>query len=414
METSYNLVLRDLLFALALTCLLLAGCESEKEKMERKIKAQILGEWEVYHWISPEYWNSGKYSPDDMRVWPFAGDNEGFRLSNDQLDYYEGFIRETIIDGASIYENIGTVTEYDLRHDSIFVLNPVTQEWEFWWKFIRCRNDTLTLWSRENKFAHCTAINTDPGDAPEFDVIYLSTVFSHSNWLSQDICLDANGNVKYRGWEDVNPIGVFSGKIDAARARYIIDKFRSAFVTNLSNIYLPSDLYQDAASVTMVKEGKIIKTVFDGGKTGSKELSWAYAALEGLYTQITLTPIPEAERLFWYQPRQIRFIRDTVVFDLKQSESFFLWHELSDAPAVSCEPVEVYHFEIFDDWLEYQPETLRENVLPYLLTSVISDGQVFSLRYKNGEVKNLDIGYDFFKRHFPKRTFKKPFTPRYH
>ena len=195
---------------------LILGCETEKKKP----KINLIGEWSKIEKIE-----SDDFPPMFYR--PF-----GIGFTKDKIELFNGFKR---YDQDSITEKTqlnykGTFTDYKVKNDSIFILNPFNENWEFKWKIKEQLTDTLILAKNDTTLIKLQRIKERKDNS--FDQIIFSSSGCYGFCPIIDISLNNKNKIYFQGEGHVKPLGFYESIIDSIKTDYIFSKFVQATYPN--------------------------------------------------------------------------------------------------------------------------------------------------------------------------------------
>src|SRR5690606_25111257 len=131
---------RTIILLTILTTFLL-GCNStvDQQKADKQLRDNLSGDWEI---IIEEENSTNDFPPPPLFYFP-----QGMTVSNDSIEFYLGFYKEDrdSITGKRTRLYMGNVVLYKTDKDSIIIKSPLTDKWEFKWRFVSRKNDTLKL-----------------------------------------------------------------------------------------------------------------------------------------------------------------------------------------------------------------------------------------------------------------------------
>jgi len=375
--------------------LLFAGCKSEQ--IEHK-KDNIIGEWSK---INEPY-------SDDFPSPPSPGRPFGFGLSEDKIEYFGGFnrVEKDSITGRRILKHYGNFTDYKIKNDSIFIVNPFEKNWIFKWKVEKLAKDTLILTNNDSTFTKYKRLNHDLDSIIPFDQIILSRSGCYGSCPIIDISINKNNEVYFQGEGYVVPLGFFKSNVENEVKNYIFNKFRKVNISDLSENYTASHTDDETITTTLAIDGKVIKTIHDYGREAPNELLWAYTSLENLYRELTLDSIPY-DKPFYPKLHYYTFHKDSTVLRLEKSESFYLWTELHKAK-ISDEKFQTdYTIWFRGNYTYWGPDPNEKRKHNYEIDRIESNGQLFTFHFINHEPITYDLEYNFIDLNFTIDDFKK-------
>ncbi len=358
-------------------------------KLDKKnVPNNLIGEWSKIDEIKR------KDSPPPPFNEPF-----GIGFTEDRIEFFNGFKRfdQDSISRKRHLNYKGTFADYKVQVDSIFILDPFNEKWEFKWKITKNLSDTLILTSNDSTSIKLERINNSKSNI-NFDQIIFSSSYCYGSCPVIDISIDNKNKVYYQGEDYVNPLGIYESSIDNLKTKYIFSKFGNANIDSLLNNYRANHTDDRTITTTFVKNGKIVKTIRDYGKTGPKELVWAYVPIENLHTQIELDSLKK-NQFHHFKIEFGNFHNNHHFLPIEKSESFFLWTELSKSKRVSEKFNSKYSITY------WQPESDENGKQQYEIDRIETDGRFFKFYYNKHESVTYDLGYDFIKRNYKESDF---------
>jgi len=371
-----------------------------KQEAEKQLKAQIKGDWE---WIREAYTYSGNDSVPPPPPPPFSMP-QGMTFSNDSIESYLGFYKKDTdrVTGNRHSTYIGDKASYKISDGDIFIKNLFSGKWEFEWRFVKRRNDTLELAVNDSVILKYKRLQPILEEFPDFDQIIYSSSGCYGACEMMDVSVDKEGNVLFQARGFVKPLGIFSAKLDDQTRKNLFDHFRKANPMGLSYEYAVHHTDDETITTTYIKNGKIVKTIYDYGMAGPSRLVWAYMQIARVYHKIKLKSLLD-ERDFHLKIYRLDFNKNALTLSLKESESFYLWTELVKAQKTSKTFQPKYRLTFSDEYYYWTAEQKKHKAE---IKKVSTDGRYFKFELKNGEPITLDLGYDFVARNFKSGDFK--------
>jgi hypothetical protein len=369
---------------------LILGCETEKKKLENN----LIGEWSKIEKIETD-----DFPPMFYR--PF-----GIGFTEDKIELFNGFKRydQDSITKKRQLNYKGTFTDYKVKNDSIFILNPFNKNWEFKWKIKEQLTDTLILTKNDTTLIKLQRIKEKKVNS--FDQIIFSSSGCYGSCPIIDISINNKNKIYFQGEGYVKPLGFYESIIDSIKTDYIFSKFVKANIDSLKSEYAVGHTDDESITTTFVKNGQIIKTINDYGKAGPKELIWAYVPIQNLYTQIILDSLAIDEP-FYPKLHYYTFEKNKKILRLQKSESFFLWTEIKKAEIVKKEFNSEYSIGFRGNYTYWGADPNKEQKHKYELDKIESNGRLFKFYFQGQESITYDLGYDFIERNFKESDFKK-------
>lgn len=388
---------------LSILAALLLGCNSivDRQKADKQLKDNILGDWEI---IIEKENSTNDFPPPPLFSFP-----QGMTISNNSIEFYLGFYKEDRdeIIGMRTGLYLGSAVPYKTDNDSIIIKNPLTDNWEFKWKFVSRKNDTLQLAINDSTIIRYKKLSYNLDTIPDFDQIIYSSSGCFGTCPIIDISITKEGEVLFQGEGYVKSLGFYSGILDTKTKNYIFDKFKRANPLGLQDNYSVSHTDDQSLTTTFIQNGKIVKTIHDYGMAGTNELIWAYIPISNVHTTIKLDSLPLDEP-FYPKIHCFTFKKDGLILTLEKSESFYLWTELKKSNNTNEHFKPKYKLTSSCNYVHWGPDPDEIGQHKYEIRSVNTDGQFFEFEFKNEKSITYDLGYNFIDRNFKPTDFRKP------
>jgi len=371
---------------------LILGCETEKKNIENN----LIGEWSKIEKIE-----NNDYPPPLGFNRPF-----GIGFTEDKIELFNGFRRydQDSVTGKRQLNYKGTFTDYKVKNDSIFILNPFNKNWDFKWRIKEQLTDTLILTRNDTIFIKLQRIKQKKDNS--FDQIIFSSSGCYGSCPIIDISINNKNKIYFQGEGYIKPLGFYESLIDSIKTDYIFSKFAKANIDSLKKDYAVGHTDDESITTTFVKNGQIIKTINDYGKAGPKELIWAYVPIQNLYTEIQLDSLTNDEP-FYPKLHYYTFEKDSKILRLEKSESFFLWTEIKDSKIVNTKFNSKYNIGFRGNYTYWGADPNEKRKHQYELDKIESDGKLFKFSFKDQKSITYDLGYNFIERNFKESDFKK-------
>lgn len=380
--------------------LVLFGCNqrTEQQRADNKVRATLVGDWELIVDDS---------LVDDVPLVSF-GLPLGMTISKDSVAFYLGFYQEKLdsMTGRRMRQFLGNTVPYQVNKDSVHIKSLVTNNWEFEWKFVNRTNDTLQLATNDSTIIRYKKLTYNLDALPDFDQIIYSSSGCYGSCPILDISITKEGNVLFQGEGYVKSLGFYAGHLDHKTTKNIFNKFRKANPLALESSYAVDHTDDETLTTTFIKNGKIVKTINDYGRAGTKELIWAYMLLSNIHDVMHLNPLPYDEP-FYPKLHTFTFKRDNFVFSLAKSESFYLWTELKKAKQVDKPFTSKYKLVFTDNFDYWGPDPNEARTHKNEIKWVVTDGQFYKFEFEDKSAITYDLGYDFLERNFKRANFIK-------
>jgi hypothetical protein len=372
----------------------------DQKKNENLLKDNILGDWERL------YEND---KSDDFQPPPSFALPQGMKISNDSIEFYLGFFKDDrdSITGKRTRHFLGNSVPYKTNNDSIFYKNPLTENWEFKWKFIRRLQDTLELAINDTIVIKYKKLTYKLEEVTDFDQIVFSSSGCYGSCPIIDISVAKNGYVLFQGEGYVMPLGFFTTIIDEKTSNNIFEKFRRAKPLKLLDEYTVGHTDDQSLTTTFIKNGKIVKTIHDYGMAAPNELIWAYIRISNIHNSIKLDSLPLDEP-FYPKLHYFTFKKDNLILPLEKSESFYLWTELKKSKQIYDQFISKYKITFRGNYNYWGQDPNEERQHKYKIKSITTDGQFYKFEFKGEKTITYDLGYNFIERNFKTTDFRKP------
>lgn len=367
-------------FCLISVFFLLTNCISkiENEKREKEIKEAIIGDWDFMYEVP-------KNEFEEELPNPSPAEYNSMSISNDSIESYLGYFdfnydSKNKNDGPRFY---GNFTTYKLKGDSLIIKNPIPNKKDYKWKFERRIKDTIEFRYKDSTLVRYQKINPRKENLPKFDQIIISTSPCFGTCSVYNISIDKKGKIFFQGEHFVNPQGFYYGQLDSKNTAYIFDKFQKANPIELKNKYTTDITDGQSFNITLIQNGKIVKTIDDYRFQSPKELIWAYLPSAYMYQLVQLNQLTKATNDFVKINYQ-GFIKGNKTLRLEDSNAFYLWTELQKSKLVKKDFKPKYEVLFYQD-----------DEHPNKISLIETDGQFYEFKFENNESIILDLGYNF-------------------
>ena len=385
-----------------LLTLILMSFSCNQEQKNQELKELLIGEWEL---CREEPKSEGDIPPPPIFLYsPF-----GIGFSQDSIEFLNGLYLPPdtdLVTGKRVAKYYGNFVPYQIKRNSIFVLNVLNNKMEFKWKFICLSNDTLKLAVDDSTMLKFKKLeNNDIDTIPDFDQIIYSSTGCYGTCRIIDISIDKNSKIFFQGEGYVKELGFYEGQLDDSIKKYVFDKFKKANPLRLEKYYAVSHTDDECITTTYIKNGKIIKTICDYGGTGVHKLTWAYVPIANLYSIVKLKRIPDDEP-FYPKYGYYAFEKGRLILPLEKSESFYLWTELKKSKTTSKNFSPTYTITFTGNYTYWGPDANKREHKNEI-KKITTDGRFYKFEYKNAFTETYDLGYNFVERNFGKSNFVK-------
>ncbi|MFK7747750.1 MAG: DUF6438 domain-containing protein [Kordia sp.] len=324
-----------------------------------------------------------------------SGSNNVFalRFKENKVEFFNQFSKATYDTLAKKwnYNTFVGFVPYQLKADSLFIQHPLQNDLVFQYTIDASKKDTLLL--RKNNTIRYTLVplKKKEKDSLSFDQIVLSRSGCYGTCPIMNISIHKDGSVLFDGEKYTDVIGLHKAKLSPAFTTYIFQKLENIQLTKVGTFYNVDYTDDETITTTFLHNRKIVKSIHDYGRAGTKELIWAYKILVNLYAQIPLTKVQFDKE----KPKMdyIRSNENTKRLFLQKSEAFILWLALQNATSTTKSFEETY--------------LIKHPFYKTNIKKVTSNGQLFTYHFKDGSTKTYDIGYNFITRNFTEADFKE-------
>lgn len=379
--------MRKLILIFSLLSIIVSCNKNSKFSANNKLQDSLIGDWETVIEIDSSHIYISPIHPIP-----------GYSFSKDSVEFYNGlfdFERDTS-KGRKIIKYLGNFNKYKIEGNQLFIKNLESKKWQEFWKIKYIKNDTLFIINNDKSIAKLKRLKYDFKIEKDFDKIIYSSSPCFGSCQIIDISLDRNGNIFYRGIGYTDKVGFYSGKLDQNKTNFIFKKFEKANINNLKTRYSASHTDDQTITTSFIKNGKIIKSIYDYGREAPNELAWAYVPIGYVASITKLTKITTNEDIPNIQ--FFSFSSKNKELSLRNSEGFYLWAELKKSPKkeVSFSPLYNisfdYHYNIDKNDNFIKPE---KN-----LKHIISDGRYYKFEFIDNHQITYDLGYNFIENNF--------------
>jgi hypothetical protein len=356
------------------TCLLLVSC---KRKQHPEYEQKILGEWKL---ASKEYRQTGsKYEllspPPIFGVMPYSG------ISFFPKNVFENKSGYFIDDIKSRYRFLGTTSRYKLNDDSVHFLDPSINKWKGF-KIVKVTADSLLLEDQTYSSLKYIRAHYIADTTFKYDQIAISF---YSSWgfgkclLINDVGSiissapdTASKEMGARVWSQT--------KIHSQKLAELKNEFAIAGISNLKNEYSSGGFDGSETCITFIKDGKMIKSIYDNMYGAPQELIWAYTHLQ--YIEQSAKQCTQGIVGFPLNSFFISFATKSRTVSLSASETFYLCTLIRASKETTHSFFKKFDLKFYSDPI-YKIQT---------------DGQYYEVLFKNGTKKTYDIGFNFIER----------------
>ena len=374
------------------------SCSNEKEEKDKLAndlkKKQLEGEWSIL---------------DEKQEFEsiFSYEN-GVYFLNDSVELFRGYYEAGFdtIRGERCVNYYGNKTSYTISNDSIFIRNLITKKWGFFGKIGQQKNDTLNLQLTGTTYRKLCKLPSKLDTFPDFDQILLSTSGCYGSCQILNISIKKGGEITFMGERFVKHQGYYHAKLNKKLTERIFNKFRRANPIRLNNFYSVGHTDDETITTTFIKNGKIVKSIYDYGNDAPKELIWAYTSLREV-DYILKVDSMNPPSIYFPKLSSYTILNNNKEIHLKKSESFLLWMELQKAKTTDIDFIEKYSLtntHDYDSWGDAPNPKEKQNKK---IITVTTDGRIYKFTFEDNSFTTLDLGYNFIENNFKPSNFHK-------
>lgn len=358
-----------------LIVLFIVSCKEDNVKRKAQQKL-IIGDWEL---------TTKEFEPKDgTRAYPLET-GYGF--------YADGSFENKI--GFYNWEKplkyYGSFSKYKLENDSLKMYNLYMKKWGSF-SIVKLTVDILVL---EGEYYNPVYIKKhyDTMNVPQFQGLIISQSGGLINSSINNIFIQSDRSIIYDKFEHNDNYGNFEhkwydAKISNKEFSRIQTRFKQANWPKFKSRYGKVSYDAGDTQITIIKDGKIVKSVFMYPNNLPFALTWTYMPLLHLPDILKSTDITAKARL---NMSYVSFIQKSESLSLTSPESYFLSYSLDNAPSVNKKFVEIYN-------IDYSNDTINQ---------IATDGRYFKFYNKNKITKTVDLGYNFITESKLVNTFQK-------
>ncbi len=378
--------MRNLLIAFSIIFTIASCNQNLRIENNNSLKDSLIGEWEPIIEL------------DSNQVFIDISPPQGFSFKKDSMEFFFGLldIKRDTSKGINTIKYLGNFREYKLEENALFTKNIENKKWEKLWNIKQIRNDTLFITEKTGQPGKLKRLK-HKDSYKDFDQIIYASTGCYGTCPILNVSLDRDGNVLFYGEAYIQSIGFYSGKIEQKYTDFIFKKFERANINSLENRY--SDAITDSQTITTtyLKDGKIIKSIFDYARQAPKELLWAYVPIANIFDSHKLLKVAEKEELL--KVKLLDFSVGEKKLQLLESEGFYLWTELLKSNKTETKFKETYN-------LTFQNFRQGNEINQPKLISITSDGRYIKFKSKE-KITTYDLGYNFIAKNFKKSDIKE-------
>lgn len=283
--------------------------------------------------------------------------------------------------------------------------------------------DTLIVKEKhqETKYVQLTRITKS-----DFDEIVINSSGCYGTCPVMSVIIQHDRKVFYYAEDHTVRKGLYQGELPEELFKVIWFRFTAGYKKGLKDIYMASHTDDESIEVSFVKDGKIIKSVYDYGRESPQEFMSAY-----VYLMNRMDNLVDLRKSNQVEPTGMSFEyslnEGKNQYKLLHSESFWLWSRLLKAKILKPNQVNVAltcmiekqkswstinrngHLE--DVLLEYYDLILLDGKVYRVKNRAKTDGRFFLMETVEGKRLFLDIGTNFLTSIIVNRPLKYPYIP---
>lgn len=347
----------------------------------------ILGDWQ---YIEEKASNSEEPpSPFPKRLPEISFQKNNIYINKDgfykidEIEKKQGFeeIRNTLF--------LGTNSKFKIEKDSLFLYNLISNKYEAS-LIVKIDKNTLILKSKSgiiSKFKKQAPKNQIIN--PTFDAIIVTDEACFGTCPIKNTVITKEGNIFYFGESYNSKNGYFTGTFDKNKFEEFRKKLNLLRVEELENYYSVSATDLPTTNITIIKDGKIYKSVSDYGESSPRELIRIMNEIGYLYQSAQLYPSK-------FNTIKIRgeFTNDESFVQFTDSEKFYLQILLNNSKKTNLK----FKPNFFGIGYIEPPKNFDYSDFKLLERKIETDGRFFKLENASQQKETFDLGYNFFER----------------
>jgi len=350
--------------------ILVISCKGSNNK-DAFYKEQIIGDWEN---ITSQV-NGEPVPPPSFYDLGYGFEPNG--IFEIKTGFYDDYMRY-----------VGNYSAYYIVHDSLKLTYKSAEDYLVNSKIESISNDTMVLTEGRYKL-YFLRKKSDTLNVPDFDGL----VITHSGGMIapsiKNVFIKSDGEVVYDRYDTLHNHKWFSAKISAKELAQIKTRFKKANWPKLKTEY-GSPVYDGGdIQVCIIRDKKIVKSVFINPFSQNTLLDWAVIATGNLPDIVKGKQQNFDGQLYM---KYLAFKGKDKRLALTEPESYYLSYLLNKASVSTYKFDEVY-------LLDYNNDTIRK---------IMTDGRYYKYYNTNGAVKTLDVGYNFTAQSKFVHTFEIP------
>lgn len=325
-------------------------------------------------------------------------------------DIYWG--QTLLANGNALVTFYGLATPYRITQpDSLNFFDPTNSTWRRDTRIHRLTTDSLVLHASHMAGTY-KRITYLADTMPAFDAIVVSSSGCYGSCPVSNIILKSDGSVVFFGERYTSANGFFTAAISKERYLRLQRNFQKADIKNINTDFRTDSPNDKRITCTFIKDGKIYKSISDYGERGPGDFVWAYTHLLFMPGSLKFQRMDPAELPFYRELHYFCFIQGKKICPLSQSESFLLWDYLRQGTIVNQRATRQFKLGFERNhtfgtpvW-ESEAELKEKPVSQQRVTSIETDGRLYTFFMKGQPPVTIDIGFNFFDRNFTTASFK--------
>ncbi|MCF2445172.1 DUF6438 domain-containing protein [Dyadobacter sp. CY345] len=347
---------------------------SSTPQVHQEYDRLIIGDWTF---VKVELKNE---SPaDSIEIPPLkVGSKPGYTFSEsgfceNKLGYFTNDNRENT-------QFLGTETKYRIEGNRLLIFDLANNVWD---RYVVLELDSKVLKLTLNDSANVIYEKSNYKLAPQvpFDQIVVSSSGCLGSCPINNVMVSKSGEVIIHNEHHTKNNGLYSSKMSSKQFRDLELKFRKANLKKLEDKYEASWTDDNEITISLIKNGRIYRTISDYGYQAPTELYWAYFPITLIDQKLTLNDLTSRDR--FYIQKISSFEKGNKLIWLAKSESFYLANLLRTANSVNKKVVEKYTLHAYGEQGSIKATT---------------DGRYYKIKSEDGKYVTLDLGYNFLQQ----------------
>ena len=334
----------------------------------------IIGDWILVN-IELKY-----ESPADSIEMPFSevGSKPGYTFSEsgfceNKLGYFNN-------ENQGNSQFLGTETKYRIQGNQLLIFDLANNIWDRY-EVVKLDSKVLELTLNDSANVIYERSNYKLSPQVSFDQIIVSSSGCLGNCPVNNVIVSKSGEVIIHNEHYTKNNGLYSSAMSSKQFQNLELKFRKASLKKLNDRYEANWTDDNEITISLIKNGKIYRTITDYGYQAPTQLYWAYFPLTFIDQRLPLKDLPKRDKL--YIQKIFSFEKDNKYIRLVKSESFYLVNLLRTANSVEKKFVEKYNLHAYGE---------------QGLIKATTDGRYYKIRLEDHKYVILDLGYNFLQQ----------------